>query len=74
MLKRAFSRKEILAYVKSVPELNLSTRDTSFMSRMELMENTAKNTVLLYKYKDKILNSNSPLEYGYLKQYVLENV
>jgi hypothetical protein len=61
-------RKEILAYVSSVPELNRSSTDTSFMSRMEMMENSAKNTVLLYKYRDKILDPNNAMEFGYLRQ------
>ncbi|KAI6207197.1 hypothetical protein M3Y99_01861900 [Aphelenchoides fujianensis] len=62
-------RKEILAYVASVPELNRSTTDVSFMSRLEMMENTAKNTVLLWKYKDKCLDPNSPTEFTYLRQW-----
>ena len=63
-----FSRKEILSYVKSVPELNRSSTDLSFMTRMQMLENAAKNTMLLQKYKDKILDPNSLDEQTYLRQ------
>jgi acyl-CoA oxidase len=64
-------RKEILAYVNSVPELNRSTTDNSFMTRMEAFENTAKNTVLLYKHRDNAVDSASPAEYAYFKQLIV---
>jgi hypothetical protein len=61
-------RKEIFSYVRSIPELNRSTTDTSFMTRLQSMENTAKNTVLLYKYRDKVVDTRSPSEYTYFRQ------
>ena len=63
-------RREILAFVESEPELANVKTDTSFMSRMEALGNAAHNTTLLWKYKERACDVNSPMELAYFRRQV----
>ncbi|CAD5233697.1 unnamed protein product [Bursaphelenchus xylophilus] len=64
------SRQKIQKYVQSVPELRECSSDFSFLSRLETLERTARNAVVLMKHAPKICDPNEPFEFEYLRKQI----
>lgn len=68
--KAVKSRQRIQKFVENTPELRDCSHDFSFLSRLETLERTARNTVLLKKYLHQAVDVNDPFEYEYFRRYV----
>ncbi|CAD5233700.1 unnamed protein product [Bursaphelenchus xylophilus] len=65
-------RREIFKAVESIPELRDAVQDTSFMDRMQKLENGTRNAINVAKYAEEIISS--PLaqeEAAYLNSLVV---